>query len=87
VRLPAVVLVAFFLLGVGAMPACTANQLVGELALVTDGGDTGDDGGVDGDDDGGVEDEDAGPQDGGPRDGGTHDGGGDNLQAFPQRPQ
>jgi len=83
VRLPAVVLFVVFLLCVGALPACTANQLVGALALVTDGGDTGDDGGVDGDDDGGV-DADAGPQDGGPRDGGTQDGG-DTLQAFPQR--
>jgi len=79
VRLPAVVLFAGFLLCVGAIPACTANQLVGDLALVADGGDV-EDGGVDSDDDGGV-DADAGPPDGGPRDGG------DTFQAFPVRAQ
>ncbi len=79
-RLPVVLLAVFFLL-LGASPACTVNQLVGDLALVTDGGDEAEDGGPDADDDGGVENEDGGPRDGGPRDGG------DTFQAFPLRAQ
>jgi hypothetical protein len=82
VRVPVVLLAVFFLV-LGAVPACTVNQVVGsDLALLPDGGDD-DDGGVDGDDDGGVEDE----GDGGPRDGGPRDGGGDYLTGFPSRAQ
>lgn len=76
-RVSAVLLLAGFLLFVGAVPACTVNQVVGsDLALLPDGGEENDDGGVDGDDDGGVEGEDAGPRDGG-----------DNLTGFPYRSQ
>ena len=76
-----VLLLALLFLLLEAAPGCSVDQLVGSLAVVTDGGDV-DDGGVDSDEDGGYD----GDEDGGPRDGGYRDGG-DNAWALPRRAQ
>ena len=72
-RVQLLVLAALLFLLVEAAPGCSADQLVGTLSVVTDGGDNEDGGGPDGDEDGG---------DDGDEDGGRRDGGGDNLRAF-----
>ncbi len=77
-RSPGVLLAVCLLLGTSL--ACTADQLVGALA-VNDGGVNDDDGGID-DDDGGNNDDNG---DGGPRDGGGQgQDGGDEARAFPR---